>query len=72
MKEKRVEAVLRNLEQMGLSQMLITDPLAIFYLTGRMIQPLERFYALYLNRNGGHRIFINLLESVPETPRATS
>ena len=66
MKEKRVEAVLRNLEQMGLSQMLITDPLAIFYLTGRMIQPLERFYALYLNRNGGHRIFINLLESVPE------
>lgn len=66
MKQNRVDAVLQNLEQMGLSQMLITDPLAIFYLTGRMIQPLERFYGLYLNRRGGHKIFINLLETVPE------
>ena len=66
MKQNRVDAVLQNLEQMGLSQMLITDPLAIFYLTGRMIQPLERFYGLYVNRRGGHKIFINLLETVPE------
>ena len=43
MKKNRVDAVLKNLEQMGLSQMLITEPLAIFYLTGRLIQPLERF-----------------------------
>lgn len=66
MKENRVRAVLANLEQMGLSQMLITDPLSIFYLTGRMIQPLERFYGLYLSSRGEHRIFINLLETVPE------
>lgn len=66
MKQNRVDAVIQNLEQMGLSQMLVTDPLAIFYLTGRMIQPLERFYGLYLNRRGGHKIFINLLETVPE------
>ena len=66
MKENRVRAVLANLEQLGLSQMLITDPLSIFYLTGRMIQPLERFYGLYLNSRGEHRIFINLLETVPE------
>lgn len=66
MKKNRVDAVLKNLEQMGLSQMLITDPLAIFYLTGRLIQPLERFYGLYLNQNGGHKIFINQLETVPE------
>ena len=66
MKQNRVDAVLQNLEQLGLSQMLITDPLAIFYLTGRMIQPLERFYGLYVNRRGGHKIFINLLETVPE------
>ena len=66
MKQNRVDAVLQNLEQLGLSQMLITDPLAIFYLTGRMIQPLERFYGLYVNRRGGHKIFINPLETVPE------
>ena len=66
MKQNRVEAVLRQLEELGLSQMLITDPIAIFYLTGRLIQPLERFYALYLSRRGNHKIFINLLETVPE------
>lgn len=66
MKENRVNAVLGHLGDMGLSQMLITDPLSIFYLTGRMIQPFERFYSLYLNRNGGHKIFINQLETVPE------
>ncbi len=66
MKENRVKAVLDNLEEMGLSQMLITDPLSIFYLTGRMIQPLERFYGLYLSRTGRHKIFINQLETVPE------
>ena len=66
MKQNRVNAVLRHLEQLGLSQMLITDPISIFYLTGRMIHPLERFYGLYLSRRGDHRIFINQLESVPE------
>ena len=66
MKQNRVDAVLKNLGDMGLSQMLITDPLSIFYLTGRMIQPFERFYGLYLNQKGGHKIFINLLETVPE------
>lgn len=66
MKQNRVDAVMRNLEQLGLTQMLITDPLAIYYLTGRMIQPLERFYGLYLTRSGGHKIFINQLETVPE------
>ncbi len=66
MKQNRVEAVLANLERMGLNQMLVTDPISIFYLTGRLIKPLERFYALYLNRNGSHKIFINLLETVPE------
>ena len=63
MKKNRVDAVLKNLEQMGLSQMLITEPLAIFYLTGRLIQPLERFYGLYLNQNGGHKIFFYQLET---------
>lgn len=66
MKQNRLNAVLRNMDEMGLTQMLITDPLSIFYLTGRMIRPMERFYALYLNQKGGHKIFINQLETVPE------
>jgi len=66
MKMNRVNAVLANLERFGVDQILITDPIAILYLTGRLIRPLERFYALYLSKNGNHKIFINLLESVPE------
>ncbi|MBQ9979713.1 MAG: aminopeptidase P family protein [Oscillospiraceae bacterium] len=66
MKQNRVDAVLKNLDAMGLSQVLITDPLSILYLTGRLIKPMERFYALYLNNKGGHKIFINQLETVPE------
>lgn len=66
MRQNRVDTVLKYLEEMGLSQILITDPLSICYLTGRMIQPMERFYGLYLNRQGGHKIFINQLEAVPE------
>ena len=69
MKQNRVDAVLANLEEMGLNQILITDPLSILYLTGRLIKPLERFYALYLNRNGNHKIFINLLETTHPRPR---
>lgn len=66
MKQNRVDNVLSHLEAMGLEQILVTDPLSILYLTGRLIKPLERFYALYLNRNGSHKIFINQLETVPE------
>ncbi len=66
MKESRVSAVLENLAEMGLSQVLLTDPVSIFYLTGRLIQPLERFYGLYLSQTGQHKIFINHLETVPE------
>ena len=66
MKQNRVDAVLTNLEKMGLSQALITDPLSILYLTGLYINPFERFYALYLNKNGRHKIFVNQLETVPD------
>ncbi len=42
-------------------QMIISDPTAIFYLTGKWIIPGERLLALYLNVNGNHKIVINEL-----------
>ena len=48
MKQNRVNRVLKALEDMGLSQMLIVDPMTIYYLTGVYIAPFERFYVLYL------------------------
>jgi Xaa-Pro dipeptidase len=62
----RVTRVLKEMENMNLSQMLITDPMSIYYLTGKYIEPFERFYALYLNADGNHVFFLNNLFTVPE------
>ncbi|MCI6887631.1 MAG: aminopeptidase P family protein [Lachnospiraceae bacterium] len=64
MYQKRIARVLQNMEASGLEQMLISDPPSIFYLTGRWILPNERLLALYLNKNGSHKLFVNKLFSV--------
>lgn len=66
MKEKRVERVLKALEGMGLRQMLVVDPMSIYYLTGVQVMPFERFYGLYLRADGRHVFFLNRLFHVPE------
>lgn len=66
MKEKRVERVLKALEAMGLHQMLLTDPMSVYYLTGVQVMPFERFYGLYLRADGAHVFFLNRLFHVPE------
>lgn len=66
MKTERLDRVLQKLEAQGIAQMIITDPVSIFYLTGYSIDPGERLFALYINKNGGHKLFVNLLFHVPE------
>ena len=66
LKVNRVKRVLDALKEMGLSQMLIVDPMSIYYLTGVYIAPFERFYALYLRADGKHVYFLNKLFTVPE------
>ena len=53
MNDARISHVLDRLEDAGLSQMLVCDPLSIWYLTGYYTQPYERFFALYLARREG-------------------
>lgn len=62
--EERVSRVLHNMEEMGLEQMIISDPPSVFYLTGRWILPNERLLALYLHKNGNNKLFINKLFTV--------
>ena len=62
--EERVSRVLHNMEEMGLEQMIISDPPSVFYLTGRWILPNELLLALYLNKNGNNKLFINKLFTV--------
>lgn len=61
MKENRVNSILESMEAQGIPQMIISDPVAIYYLTGKWIHPGERLLALYLNINGKHKMVINEL-----------
>ncbi len=62
--EERIARVIQNMEEKGLEQMLISDPPSIYYLTGKWILPNERLLALYLNKNGNHKLFVNQLFTV--------
>lgn len=64
MDKGRIRRVLENMEKQGLDQMLVSDPPSIYYLTGRWILPNERLLALYLNRSGSHKLFVNKLFTV--------
>ncbi|WP_195946019.1 M24 family metallopeptidase [Paraclostridium bifermentans] len=66
MKTQRLNAVLDQMKKNSIDQMLISDPYAIFYLTGKMIHPGERLLALYINVNENNKMFINELFPVTE------
>lgn len=61
MDTKKLSRVLESMKDHEIPQMIISDPTAIFYLTGKWIIPGERLLALYLNVNGNHKIIINEL-----------
>lgn len=64
--EQRLNKVLKIMEENKLPQMLVSDPAAIFYLTGKWILPGERMLALYLNLNGKNKLVINELFPITE------
>ncbi len=64
MNQKRISRVLAQLQNMDLTQILITDPMSIRYLTGVYVQPFERFFGLLLRADGNHVMFLNNLFSV--------
>ena len=43
MNEARAKRILDELQKQGVSQMLLTDPMSIYYLTGVSMAPIERF-----------------------------
>lgn len=66
MKQNRADRILAALKEMGVSQMLIVDPMSIYYLTDVFVAPFERFYGLLLRADGKHAFFLNKLFTVPE------
>ena len=61
MEKIRLERILIRMEENGIPQMILSDPVAVFYLTGKWIFPGERLMALYLNINGNHKLVLNEL-----------
>ena len=53
----RMDRVLEKMAQRGLEQLVISDPVSIWYLTGVKVNPIERLFALYLRRDGRHKLF---------------
>ena len=45
MYQERIKRVLDSMEEMGLDQMLVSDPDSIWYLTGYDVFPFERLFA---------------------------
>ena len=64
---ERMERVLHKMEKKGIDQLLVSDPLSIRFLTGIMVHPGERLYALLLRTSGKHTMFLNYLYYVSDT-----
>ena len=63
----RIARVLEKMEKKGLTQLIVSDPLSIRFLTGIMVNPGERLYALILRTNGKHTMLLNYLYYVSNT-----
>ena len=61
MDEKRLARVRKNLARRGLTQVLIVDPLSIWWLCGYYTEPYERFLALLVGAEGTPTLFVNRL-----------
>ena len=69
MYKNRMQQVLKNLNEAGYEQLLISDPRSIQYLTGLYVEPEERFLALLLKGGQGEAsagLFLNELFSAAE------
>lgn len=67
LQKDKLNRCLDELNKMGLTQMLLSDPMAIYYLTNEMVHPGERFLGLYISQNHAPVLFINRLFSASKT-----
>ena len=66
----RVERVRAQLHSAGCGQMLVTDPMSIFYLTGAQLRCGERLLALYISDTCDPKLFVNKLYPLAEAAEA--
>ena len=66
MKLSRTNTILAKMKEQGITHALVSDPYSIFYLTGFLENPGERFFAILLDENGNHKLFLNILFPLEE------
>ena len=66
MKDNRVNKVVLEMKRNNISQILISAPASIFYLTGKWFSPGERMVVLLIKDNGDHKLIVNKLFPVNE------
>lgn len=66
MENNRIKRVTEAFKEMGVSQMLVVDPMSVYYMTGVYVVPMERFFGLLLKADGNHVMFLNKLFTIPE------
>lgn len=66
MQQERLERTLQEMQKLGFQQMVVTDPASLLYLTDHYEEPIERFWALFLQMNGEPKLVANRLFSLQE------
>ena len=64
--QQRLDKLMKIMGEKKVPQMIVSDPSAIFYLTGKWIHPGERMLVLYINLDGKNKLFINELFPISE------
>lgn len=67
MEQSRIDRVLQAMKEQNLTQLIVSDPQSIWYLTGVDVAPFERLFALLLRADGGHVLFLNKLFHVKQS-----
>lgn len=67
MEQKRIDRVLQAMKEQSLTQLIVSDPQSIWYLTGVDVAPFERLFVLLLRTDGRHVLFLNNLFHVKQS-----
>ena len=63
----RIDRVVEHMKARNLSQLIVSDPKSIWYLTGVDVEPYERLFAFRISADGKHSFFLKRLYNVSDT-----
>lgn len=64
----RLDRLIEKMRAEGFESLIISDPIAIEYLSGELFAPGNRMLTLVVEANGGHRLYLNELFPLEQYP----